>query len=141
MQQPSTTRTSSIADSIGILASGLCAIHCILIPVLLLTGTVVPASFFTDEGFHKATLWLILPAALIGLGLGCRRHKDRTVLTLGVIGAVGIAVAGTVLHEWLGETGERVATVIFATMLIVAHYRNYRLCRSADCEHEVEASV
>lgn len=141
MYQPPSSRTTSIADSVGIFASGLCAVHCIAIPVLLLTGTVVPASFFTDEGFHKAMLWLIVPAALIGLGVGCRRHKDRQVLILGVIGVIGIVLAGTVLHDWLGETGERVATVVAATILIAAHYRNFRLCRADHGSHAVKASA
>ena len=134
MRDSSTTRTTSIADSIGILASGVCAVHCLVIPVLLLSGAVLPATFFTDESFHKALLWLIVPAAFIGLGLGCRRHKDRQVLMLGVIGVIGIVLAGTVLHDWLGETGERVVTVIAAAILIAAHYRNFRLCRAADCD-------
>ncbi len=110
--------------------------HCILIPTLLVTGTVLPASMLADESFHYAMLWMILPAAIVAFGIGCWRHKDGWVLALGVIGLAGMVAAVSVLHDLIGETGERVVTVLAAGVLIAAHYRNFRLCRSAACAHD-----
>ena len=129
-------KLSSVADWFGIAASSACAAHCILLPTLLVTGTVVPASFLGDEAFHKAMLWAILPAAIVAFGIGCWRHKDRIVLALGMTGLIGMVLAVTVVHDIAGESGERIVTVVSAAVLIVAHYRNFRLCRSSDCVHE-----
>ncbi|MEM7431083.1 MAG: MerC domain-containing protein [Pseudomonadota bacterium] len=132
----STSSVRKLADWLGIAASTACGIHCVLLPTLLVTGTIVPASFLGDESFHRALLWLILPAAIIAFGIGCWRHKDRWVLSLGIVGLIGIVAAGTFLHDIIGETGERIATVVSAAILVAAHYRNYRLCRSTSCDHE-----
>ena len=128
--------TRSMADWFGIAASSACAIHCVLVPTLLVTGTVLPVSFLADEGFHLAMLWVILPAAIVAFGIGCWRHKDQWVLALGVTGLVGMVLAATVIHDLAGEAGERVVTVISAAILVAAHYRNYRICRSMDCQHD-----
>ena len=126
-----------IADWLGIAASTACGVHCILLPTLLVTGTVLPASFLGDESFHKAMLWLILPAAVVAFSIGCWRHKDRAVLILGATGLAGMLLAGLVLHDYFGEVVERVVTVVAATILVIAHYRNFQLCRESHCDHEL----
>ncbi|MEM9291692.1 MAG: MerC domain-containing protein [Acidobacteriota bacterium] len=128
--------TTSLADGIGILGATLCALHCVGFPILLVLGSVLPASFLSGEAFHQAMLWLVVPAAVIAFSFGCRVHRDRWVLILGVIGVVGLVASGTVLHDVLGETGETVGTLLSAAILITAHVRNHRLCRAAACRHE-----
>ena len=132
-QQLGTTR--AIADWFGIAASTVCAVHCVIVPTLLITGTVLPASILTDEAFHLAMLWVILPAAIVAFGIGCWRHRDRWVFSLGMIGLTGMVLAVSVVHDVAGELGERIVTVLAAGVLVAAHYRNYRICRSADCAH------
>ena len=104
--------------------------------MLLVTGTVLPVSILGDELFHQAMLWVILPAAIVAFGIGCWRHKDRAVLTLGALGLLGMVLSGTVLHDVIGEVGERTVTLLSAAVLVGAHYRNFRLCRSSACTHE-----
>ncbi|MEM7282193.1 MAG: MerC domain-containing protein [Pseudomonadota bacterium] len=128
-------RLSAVADWFGIAASAACGVHCVLLPTLLVTGMVLPTSILGDEAFHKAMLWMIFPAAIIAFGIGCRRHKDRWVVVLAIIGLTGMLAAATVLHDLIGETGERVVTALSAVILVTAHYRNFRLCRTADCQH------
>ena len=134
---PATLRT--VADAMGALGAFACALHCLLVPVLLVGGTVLPVGFFLEEGFHLAMLWLVLPAGIVAFAFGCWRHKDRLVLGLGLSGLVLILAAATVLHPIVGEVGERGLTVAAGAMLITAHVRNFRLCRKRHddpgCEH------
>ena len=125
-----------MADWLGIVASTACAMHCVLVPVRLVTGTVLPASILAGDFFHLAMIGIILPAAIVAFGIGCRQHKDRWVLGLGVTGLTGIVVSATVLHELVGEGGERVGTLLSGALLVFAHYRNFRLSRLADCARE-----
>ena len=127
---------SIVADGLGMVASAVCALHCILAPSLVVAGTVLPAVLLRDEWFHQAMVWVILPAALVAFGLGCWRHKDRWVLGLGALGLVGIALSVSALHDVIGEAGERVVTLGSATILIAAHYRNFKLCRTDRCKHD-----
>ena len=141
----SNQRYRSLADWFGIAASTACAIHCLIIPILLVLGTTVPTSIFLDESFHRTLLWVILPAALVAFGIGCRQHKDVWVLTFGAIGLIGIVLSATVIGGWFSENGERVVTLVSAGLLVIAHWRNYRLCRSVQCtdggEEIFDASV
>ena len=134
---PANLRT--LADVMGALGSFACALHCLLVPVLLVSGTVLPVGFFLEEGFHLAMLWLVLPAGIVAFAFGCWRHKDRLVLVLGFSGLALILAAATVLHPIVGEVGERGLTVAAGAMLITAHVRNFRLCRKRHddpgCEH------
>lgn len=137
MRTPTNTLAlGRVADGLGLLGAAACALHCLALPVFLVLGSAVPTVFFFDESFHRMVLWLVVPSALVAFTLGCRRHRDRRVLVLGTLGVVGLVLAGTVLHELLGETGEKGATLVAAALLITAHLRNFRLCRSAVCDHE-----
>ena len=126
---------SRAADKLGVFASTTCALHCLLVPALLVGGTTLPTAFLEDEFFHSAILFLVLPSAIVAFGLGCWRHKDPWVLGLGCIGLMGI-FAAALLHDALGENGERFVTLASAMLLISAHIRNYRLCRSTDCDDD-----
>ncbi len=136
MNDKSTSKMRSIADVLGLSGSAMCAIHCLLVPLLLISSTTVPVSFFTDESFHRAMLWLVLPSGILAFVLGCRRHRDRLVLILGLVGILGLFLSAFWMHEILGEVGERAGTVLSAIAIIIAHIRNWRLCRASNCTHD-----
>ncbi len=120
-------------DRLAIALSGICVLHCLLTPVLIVSFPILAATSLADEGFHQALLWLVLPASVFALSLGCFRHKDKAVLTLGLAGLSLVMVTTMWGHETLGETGERFATVIGGVTLALGHIRNYRLCRRDSC--------
>ena len=123
------------ADVVGAVGTSLCAIHCMILPLSLVLGTTLPLTLLVNEIFHVGLLFLVLPAGIVAFGLGCRDHRDVWVAVLGGTGLVGILLAATVLHDVVGESGERVATLAAAVVLISAHVRNYRLCRASRCDH------
>ena len=131
-----THHARTLADSLGFFGSALCALHCLALPTMLVLGTTIPASLLDDAAFHDAILSIILPSALCAFCLGCKIHKDTTVLVFGVIGLVGIWLSAAMLHDVLGESGERAVNLISAAVLMSAHYRNFKLCRSNSCQHE-----
>ena len=122
------------ADVVGTVGSSLCALHCAILPLSLVLGTTLPLTLMGEEIFHLGLLCLVLPAGIVAFSLGCREHRDTWVLALGTIGMLGILLAATVLHDVLGESGERTATLAAAVVLISAHVRNYRLCRASRCD-------
>jgi hypothetical protein len=133
---PSTTILRRSADLAGAVGSSLCALHCAILPLGLVLGTTVPLTLMQDEAFHLGLLCLVLPAGIVAFGLGCRQHRDRWVMGLGAAGMLGILLAATLLHDLVGESGERAATLVAAGALIAAHVRNYRLCRTSHCDHD-----
>jgi len=99
---------------------------------------VLPSALLPDESFHQAMLWLVLPMGAVAFSLGCRRHKDLFTFLLGAAGLLGYWTAATVLHQSLGEIGEKVVMLLAATALIGGHIRNFRLCRADDCRHDCD---
>ena len=132
------TRRKWTIDSAGIGASVVCLVHCLVAPVLVLAGAAVPVSHAADDAFHVGMLVLVVPLSGFALWIGCRRHRDVATIALGTLGLVGLAIASLYLHDPLGEAGERIAMVGASVLLGLAHLRNYRLCRSEDCEHDAE---
>ncbi len=128
-------RVAAAADALGTIGSALCIMHCLASPIVLVTGALLPSVLLPDEQFHQAMLWFVVPTSAVAVALGCRRHKDRPTLLLGVAGVLGLLLAGTAPYAMLGELGEKVVTLLAAALLISGHARNFRLCRSEDCEH------
>jgi len=120
------------ADQIAISASALCAIHCLCLPLLLGVFPALSSSIFGQEAFHQLLLWLVIPLSLFSLTLGCKRHKNKLVAVLGLIGIAILYFTAAFGHDLLGEFYERVATLIGASAIAAAHIRNFSLRRQAD---------
>lgn len=125
-----------VADAVGLTGSVLCALHCLIIPITLVFGQIGPVSLINDELFHRILLLVVVPAATIAFGIGCSSHRDRWVLLLGTVGLISLTAALTILHDALGENGERITAIFASGLLIAAHVRNFRLCRRGACDHE-----
>ena len=125
-----------LADKFAVSTSTICALHCIGLPFMISVFPAVGTSFFSDEAFHILLLWAVIPLSAFGLVLGCKRHKEYSVLRTGIFGVALLVFAALAGHDLVGETGERVITLIGAGVIAWAHIRNYRLCRSSDCHHE-----
>jgi cytochrome c biogenesis factor len=127
-------RMQMLMDRTAIALSIACAIHCLLLPVIVVMLPAIATTSVGSESFHRLLLWFVFPTSVLAVGQGCRRHKDRTVITFVFLGLgllLGTAIFG---HEFLNEEGERLATVLGATLLAFGHVCNYRLCRKNKCK-------
>ena len=123
-------------DKVAVSTSAICALHCLLLPLMAGLFPALSATIFGQEAFHVWLLWLVIPLSIVSLFLGCRVHKDPFVAVLGLAGLGTLIAAATLGHDGLGEAGERVATLIGASFIAASHLRNYSLCRRAECAHE-----
>ena len=124
-----------LLDRLAISASALCALHCLAGPVLLVLFPSMLALPVGDHFYHMLMVWFVIPTSAIAVLLGCTRHKDPTVLVLAFLGIIGLAISAIYGHDFLGETGEKLATLIATFLLITGHWRNYSLCRNDSCEN------
>ena len=129
------TEYIGLADKFAVSTSTICALHCIALPFVIGVFPAISASFLGDEAFYVWLLWAVIPLSAFGLSLGCGRHKNKTVLIAGSAGLAFLAFAAFAGHALLGEDGERAATLLGAGFIALAHIRNFRLCRNADCDH------
>lgn len=128
-------------DKAAVGLSMVCVAHCLLLPVALAVLPVLAATTFGDEQFHRWMLLLVLPTSLVALSWGCRRHKRIAVVATGITGLAILTLAVCFGHEWLGETGEKFASILGASVIALAHIRNHSLCKRLQCSCEgAEAS-
>lgn len=130
------TKHIGLADKFAVSSSTLCALHCIALPFLIGVFPAIGASFLADENFHYWLLGLVVPSSAFGLLLGCRKHKNFAILGAGCFGVAILILAALFGHDFIGENGERLATLFGATIIASAHIYNFKLCRSSNCAHD-----
>ena len=128
----------AIADKTAISLSFVCTLHCLAIPFLVVSLPAIAALNLGDEAFHLWMIVAVIPISLFALTLGCKKHKSFSVLILGVAGLLVLIASALLGHDLLGETGEKLLTVIGASLIAAGHLSNHRLCQRAHCECHCE---
>ena len=121
--------TQVALDKGSIALSLACAVHCLALPVIIVMSPALIGYAIADESFHRWLAFAVLPLSVVALMMGCKKHRTNSVIALGVVGLITIFLTALFGHDVLGEAGEKIATVIGASMIAIAHYRNYRLCQ------------
>jgi hypothetical protein len=123
-------------DKAAIGLSLLCVAHCVLTPIAIVMLPALGATFLDDERFHYALLLLVLPISIFSLGLGCRKHGHREILLFGLFGLFLMSLILILGEDILGELGEKFSTIVGASVIAVAHIRNFRACQNNHCNSE-----
>ena len=118
-------------DKIAISFSVVCALHCLLLPIIVIFLPAISATFLGSEDFHKTLFYFVIPSSIIALSLGCKTHGKYEVYSYGVIGIGTLLFASFFGHDYLGEIGEILFTLIGAGIVSLGHYKNQKLC--AEC--------
>ncbi|WP_411341115.1 MerC domain-containing protein [Sphingopyxis sp. J-6] len=120
-----------LADLTGILLSLTCLIHCLALPLIILLAPALSRWIALPEGVHAAILLLAVPAALVAMHDGWKRHR-RIAPGLAAAMGVGLLAVGLAAHEgWVAATdpaaADRLLTSLGALGLAGAHIANWRL--------------
>lgn len=117
------------ADRLAIGLSVLCAFHCLALPLLV---ALLPAAIgmkLESESLHFWMVAGVLPTSLYALTIGCKTHSNLSVVAAGILGLVLLIVAIANGMLGFGEVVEKSLTMAGATLIAIAHFLNYRLCR------------
>jgi hypothetical protein len=119
------------ADNLGIWASALCVVHCIVTPVLLSLSTVFAHFIPGEEKTHRTLAVGVAALGAIALIKGFRTHGRRRILGLMVMG-LGFIFAGAFYGDLLPSHGCEVAVTMTGSLLMItAHRMNHKFC--SDC--------
>ncbi len=121
----------SVADKLGMFLSGLCAIQCAMLPILLSVSAVVPNWAHFGHGW----IWMgvIGVIAVWSFSRGWQRHRDKQVVLLFVLGYCSLVVA-TLLEGRVSILVESALFVLGGTLMVLAHWRNYQLMKCIKSE-------
>src|SRR6266436_1111255 len=118
-------------DNLGIWASALCGVHCIVTPVLRSFSTVLARCIPGEETMHRTLAVGVAALGAIALVKGFRTHGLRRILGLMVLG-LGFIFAGAFYGDHLPSHGYEVAvTMTGSALMIWAHRMNHTFC--SDC--------
>ena len=109
-------------DRVGVLLSGLCALHC-LAGLLLVAGLGLGGEFLLAPVIHRVGLALAIVVGAATLVIGVSRHRDPLPLQVGAAG-IGLMIAALIVGH---GTPEAVLTMAGVALLAWAHLRNLRL--------------
>lgn len=119
--------TQQSLDKTGIWVTTLCALHCLLLPVILPMLSLIGLSFIGATLLERIILGTSLVVGLIALLAGVRKHSRFYPLIL--------LFAGGVIYwhkDSLGAMGEPIIILIGASLIIAAHWVNLRLVRLSE---------
>lgn len=122
-------------DKIGLGLSGLCLIHCLIMPFF---AAILPwlGMLIEDERIHLGFAAVTVPVAVIAFIPGFLKHHRQGVLALGMAGA-SLLLVGALGHDYVPHELEHWFTVCGGLLLVSGHYLNFRFgtqcCRQELC--------
>jgi len=112
-------------DKTGMWVTAICAVHCLLLPVILPMLSIIGLSFIGAETLEKTILGTSILVGAIALSLGTRQHSRWYPIVL--------LLAGGLIYsqkDVMGELGEPLIILAGASLIIFAHWINLRLLRA-----------
>jgi len=115
-----------VLDRIGITATSLCALHCILLPVLLPALPLLGLSFLADHEWEHVFLLITALLGTVALLSGFKKYHRKIypfyLLFLGI-------VIYWIKHDF-SEDIQPYFIVIGASLIVAAHLINLKLCNN-----------
>lgn len=132
-------------DRFAIILSGLCALHCIVLPIVaalipILTTTLLHGYDAHDLLFHEMILFMILPVSIFALISGFNCHKTLLPALIVICGLSVLLIPSLffdILHDrgLMGHTGEVMVTLTGGLIHAYGHFLNIQSTRhhNYDC--------
>lgn len=117
---------SSKLDRLGVLVTGFCALHCLLLPVLLPILPLIASSFVSAAWFERLILSFSILLGFVALFIGFHKYH-RQLYPL-----YSLALGGLIYwnKDIFGHSFEPLTIAVGACLIIGAHIANLKLCKS-----------
>ena len=120
-------------DKAGVLISSLCALHCLLLPILIPLIPLVASSFVAEVWFERTILSISILIGFWALFIGFYKYHRQ-------IYPVYSLVLGGLIYwhkDIFGHEYEPFTIAIGAFLIIGAHLLNMKLCKACgDCAED-----
>ena len=135
-------------DRFAILLSGICAIHCIALPVFagvvpLLAATIHHGNNLHEFWFHQFIILFILPVSIFALASGFRNHGQITPIVVGSIGLTILVItalfADTLIsQQLLPSKVETLLTILGGIIHAAGHIANIFATKTYRASYPIE---
>ncbi len=134
-------------DRMAIMLSGLCAVHCMLLPVAaallpLISGVATHGHDIHDLWFHQLILFIVLPISFVALVTGYNCHRAWLPVLITLCGLIILAIPAMffdILHEAgvMSHSNEIMLTLTGGIIHAIGHVLNIQSTRHS---HAVSSS-
>lgn len=123
-------------DAFGIAASVACAIHCAVLPLILSSLPLFGVNIIENQGFEFLMIALAFVVGVYSLYHGRKKHHHSYYPMLLFAAGISLLFIKSMLHSH-----SLMLLLPAVTLVVIAHYLNYKLCRvhnhahADDCNH------
>lgn len=120
-------------DRIGMGLSLLCALHCVLTPLVILSLPILARYYLVHPIFHLALALAIVPVGLVAFYSGYKHHRKISVFVLGLPGLIIVSGVPYLVHGLGLPLNEQNLMLVGSGLLVAGHWINRRACST--CAH------
>jgi uncharacterized membrane protein YoaK (UPF0700 family) len=123
-------------DAFGIAASVACAIHCAVLPLILSSLPLFGINIIENQGFEFIMIALAFIVGVYSLYHGRKKHHHSFYPMLLFAAGISLLFIKSMLHSH-----SLMLLLPAVSLVVIAHYVNYKLCRvhnhahADDCNH------
>jgi uncharacterized membrane protein YoaK (UPF0700 family) len=123
-------------DAFGIAASVACAIHCAVLPLILSSLPLFGINIIENQGFEFIMIALAFIVGVYSLYHGRKKHHHSYYPMLLFAAGISLLFIKSMLHSH-----NLMLLLPAVSLVVIAHYVNYKLCRihnhahADDCNH------
>jgi uncharacterized membrane protein YoaK (UPF0700 family) len=123
-------------DAFGIAASVACAIHCAVLPLILSSLPLFGINIIENQGFEFIMIALAFILGVYSLYHGRKKHHHSFYPMLLFAAGISLLFIKSMLHSH-----NLMLLLPAVSLVVIAHYVNYKLCRvhnhahADDCNH------
>jgi len=123
-------------DAFGIAASVACAIHCAVLPLILSSLPLFGINIIENQGFEFLMIGLAFVVGVYSLYHGRKKHHHSYYPMVLFAAGISLLFIKSMLHSH-----SLMLLLPAVSLVVIAHYLNYKLCRvhnhahADDCNH------
>jgi uncharacterized membrane protein YoaK (UPF0700 family) len=123
-------------DAFGIAASVACAIHCAVLPLILSSLPLFGINIIENQGFELLMIALAFVVGVYSLYHGRKKHHHSYYPMVLFAAGISLLLIKSILHSH-----SLMLLLPAVSLVVIAHYLNYKLCRvhnhahADDCNH------
>ncbi|KKL28432.1 hypothetical protein LCGC14_2375220 [marine sediment metagenome] len=117
--------SNSKLDKIGMVLSVGCAVHCVLVPIVLPLLPMIGFVFGHDSHFHLILAAIITGVACLALVPGYFKHRIGTPMISACIGVVIIITMG-VMEHYIESVMIITTTIMGSLFVMLGHFYNHK---------------
>lgn len=120
-------------DRAGVILSALCLLHCLSMPMIVLSLPILARYYLANPIFHLVLALMIVPVGAYSFYKGYKHHHKVRPIMFGLPGMLLVSLTPYLVHVQGLSIPEQVSMIFGSALLITAHLINRRSCHK--CHH------